>query len=151
MMLGHLTVAGAVEGVVSGLVTAWLQRSNPQLLAPFSGVAAETRSSVHRWAWIGLFALILITPIGLLAPGTAWGEWSRGELANLGLGYVPTGFDRWSSLWSAPLSGYDLPLLNNSAAGYWLSALLGVGLILAVGFGLMWVLRRLGGRTRIPA
>ncbi len=32
MLLGHLTIAGPVEAFATGLVIAWLQRSNPQLL-----------------------------------------------------------------------------------------------------------------------
>ncbi len=131
----------------------WIQRTNPQLLEAFSGLKPGTAQGggVPRWAWGGLLALILLTPIGLLAPGTAWGEWSRGQLQQLGLGYIPAGFDHWSNLWSAPLSRYDLPLLNNSTAGYLVSAVLGVGLVLAFVVGLIWVLQRLSGRTQVPA
>ena len=143
MLLGHLTIAGAVEAFATGLVLSWLQRTNPQLLEAFSGVGAGAAAprSVSRWAWVGLGALVLLAPIGLLAPGTAWGEWSRSELEQLGLGYIPSGFDKWSNVWNAPLSGYDLPILNNSAAGYLLSALSGVGLVLAIVLGLTWILQ----------
>ena len=37
--------------------------------------------------------LILLTPIGVLAPGTAWGEWSAEELKPT-LGFVPAGLER---------------------------------------------------------
>ena len=35
------------------------------------------------------------------ATGTAWGEWGREELGTLRLGYIPSGFDKWS-MESAP-------------------------------------------------
>ncbi|HEX7593609.1 MAG TPA: cobalt transporter CbiM, partial [Anaerolineae bacterium] len=141
MLIGHLTIAGAVEALATGLVLAWMQRTNPQLLEASSGAAASA-TKVSRWAWAGLFALIALTPMGLLAPGTAWGEWGRQQLEQLGLGYIPAGFDKWSSVWGAPLAGYNLPALNNTTVGYVLSALLGVGLVLAVVFALGWLLNR---------
>jgi cobalt/nickel transport system permease protein len=151
MMLGHLTIAGAAEAFMTGLVLAWIQRTNPQLLQVFSGTAHRAVPKVSRWAWGVLIALIALTPIGLLAPGTAWGEWSREELQRLGLGYIPAGFDRWSNLWGAPLPGYDFPILNNSTVGYLLSAALGVALVVGAISALPWLLDRLLRRTRTNA
>ncbi len=152
MLIGHLTIAGAVEAFATGLVLAWLQRTNPQLLEASRGAQANaTARGLPRWAWGGLVALIVLTPIGLLAPGTAWGEWSRGELHNLGLGYIPAGFDQWSNLWNAPLSGYNLAGLNNSTVGYLLSAALGVILVLAGVFALTWLVEQLRKRKPMVA
>ncbi len=149
MLLGHLTIAGAVEASATGLVLAWLQRSNPQLLQAFGAPnAGAVPARISRRVWAGLAALVVLTPLGLLAPGTAWGEWGRSELQQLGLGYIPAGFDKWSNLWSAPLSGYHLPLLNNATAGYVFSAIFGVALVLAVVFGLTWLFQRAVNRTR---
>jgi len=142
MLLGHLAIAGPVEALVTGLVVAWMQRTNPQLLESVRG-ARQSSVQLSRWTWGGLIALIALTPFGLLAPGTAWGEWSREELQQLGLGYIPAGFDRWSNLWSAPFSGYDVPALNNSIVGYLLSALAGVVLVLSVILALTWIVKRL--------
>jgi len=147
MLIGHLTIAGAVEAFATGLVIAWIQKSNPQMLEAFGGNATNpTATRLPRWAWGGLIGLIILTPMGLLAPGTAWGEWGRGELEKLGLGYIPTGFDQWSNLWNAPLSGYDLPAMNNPTIGYVLSAVLGVGLVILVFFALGWVIERITHR-----
>lgn len=142
MLLGHLTVAGGVEAIVTGLVFAWLQRTNPDILETFSGVNPAART-LSRWAWGGLIALVALTPIGLLAPGTAWGEWGREELAQLGLGYVPAGFDQWSNLWRAPLPDYGIPALDNPTVAYIGSAIFGVAVILVVIFALAWVLDRM--------
>ncbi len=143
MLIGHLTIAGAVEAVATGLVVAWMQRTNPELLETFSGAQPGARvARVSRWAWLGLLALIVLTPIGLLAPGTAWGEWGRSELEQLGLGYIPAGFDHWSNLWSAPLPGYELAALNNSTLGYIFSAVLGVAIVFLAILGIGWLVAR---------
>jgi len=144
MLIGHVTIAGAVEAIATGLVLAWLQRADPQLLEAFSGVKpGAVGAGLSRWAWGGLIALIVLTPIGLLAPGTAWGEWGREELEQLGLGYIPAGFDQWSSLWSAPIPDYDIPALGNATVAYLLSAVFGVAVTIGVIFALMWLLARI--------
>ncbi len=148
MLIGHLTIAGAVEAFATGLVIAWLQRTNPQMLEAFGGAAVATPAKISRWAWGGLVALIVLTPLGLLAPGTAWGEWSRTELELLGLGYIPAGFDQLTGIWSAPLAGYDLPALNNPTIGYALSAVLGVAVVLMVIVGLAWLVERISGMRK---
>lgn len=141
MLLGHLTIAGAVEAFATGLVVAWLQRTNPQLLEAFGGPQPGGLKT-SRWAWVGLLALVALTPIGLLAPGTAWGEWGRDELEQLGLGYIPTGFDEWSSLWRAPLPDYDLPTLNNPTVAYVASAVFGVAIVIIAILALGWLVAR---------
>jgi len=147
MMLGHLTIAGAVEALATGLIVGWMQRTNPELLEAFSGIrpSAEVKN-LPRWAWGGLIALVVLTPIGLLAPGTAWGEWGREELEQLGLGYIPAGFDQWSTIWSAPLPDYDIPVLNNPTIAYVLSAVFGVVVIIVAIYTLMWLVARLTQR-----
>jgi cobalt/nickel transport system permease protein len=146
MMIGHLTIAGFVEAAATGLVVAWLQRSEPRLLEAFGGAQGGASRTV-KWAWGAIIALMVLTPIGLLAQGTAWGEWSRDELGNLGLGYIPAGFDRLAGIWAAPLAGYDIPFLNNPTVAYIVSSLLGVALIMGVLFALGWVLERVLRRT----
>ena len=147
MLIGHLTIAGAVEAFATGLVVAWMQRTDPELLETFSGVKPDPRvTMIPRWAWIVLIALIVLTPIGLLAPGTAWGEWGREELEQLGLGYIPAGFDQWSNLWSAPLPDYDIPALNNPTMAYVVSAVFGVAMVFAAILVIGWVLARLTHR-----
>lgn len=135
MMLGHLTIAGAVEASVTGFVFAWLARTNPELIESFS------TTNVGRglgWAWGAVAALIVLTPIGLLAPGTAWGEWGRDELQNLGLGYIPAGYDQFSNVWRAPLADYTLPSFDANL-GYVLSALLGIAAVALVVLALGWI------------
>lgn len=150
MMIGHLTVAGGVEAVVTGLIIAWLQRSNPQLLEKFGNVGAVNAGTV-RWGWVTMIVLLFLTPLGLLAPGTAWGEWGRQELASLGLGFIPAGFDRFAGVWGAPLARYDIPALGNPTVTYIISAVIGVVLIVVIFFALSWLLARLPGSRSMEA
>jgi hypothetical protein len=76
--------------------------------------------------WVGIVVLIVASPLGLLAPGTAWGEWGTAELKQLGLQSIPAGMEHLSNLWGAPLADYDLPVLGNANLGYVLSAVLGI-------------------------
>jgi cobalt/nickel transport system permease protein len=129
MVLPHMLVASVVEGLLTGLVVAALQRSNIQILeAAEKPAVAGTAGGFRklRWLWVGLVILMVASPLGLLAPGTAWGEWGTKELTQMGLGAIPTGLERLSGLWGAPLADYDLPALGNANLGYVLSAFFGV-------------------------
>jgi len=83
---------------------------------------------------IALAILIVVVPIGLLAVGTAYGEWSIEDLQGL-VGFIPAGLASIAGLWSAPLPDYALPSSGESflalSISYWLSAVIGV--ILCVG------------------
>lgn len=135
MVIPHALVASVVEGVLTALVLAYLQRSNVGVLE-----AAEKPSALNdvgtlqklRWLWVGLVVLIVASPLGLLAPGTAWGEWGTQQLKERGLAAIPTGLEKLSGLWGAPLAGYDLPALGNANVGYLLSAVLGIAIVALV-------------------
>jgi cobalt/nickel transport system permease protein len=96
-------------------------------------------------------AVAVLTPIGLIAPGFAFGEASTGDLQKQ-FGYVPQGLQDLSGVFSAPFSGYNLPLpffsgadapLWHTALGYEIAGLLGMLVLgaLLLGFGRL-VLRR---------
>ncbi len=139
MMLAHLTVAGFAEAALTGLAVAYLLRTHPDLL---SGAAME--GSPHQmgksgWALVGILGvLVVLTPLGLLAPGGADFEWGAEELQGM-VGYIPAGLARMTDLWQwAPLRDYQFAgtgvegSLLNQLPGYLLSAVLGVALIFAL-------------------
>lgn len=161
MMVGHLTFAGLAELVISGGLVAYLQRANPDLLGLRSAKAATVsvwRSTRALWYWLA--GLMIASPIGLLAAGTAWGEWGaadfasaevRQEMLNASGGVappqsVPAGLEKLSSLWSAPIPDYVPGFLHDHNVGYVVSAVLGVGLIVLL---LLLVARR-GERAASP-
>jgi cobalt/nickel transport system permease protein len=143
MVIPHALIASVVEGLVAALVVLYLQRANSGVLevAEKPAVAAEGAGLARqRLLWIGLVVLIVATPLGLLAPGTAWGEWGSQELAHTGLGFVPHGLWALENLWGAPMAGYGLTALGNSSLGYFLSAFLGVLLIGIIAWLFSWLL-----------
>ena len=164
MMIGHLTFAGLAELLVSGGVVAYLQRTNPSLLRHRSSVMGGpeegTRVSSSRigWGltgplWIRLTLLMLLTPLGILAAGTAWGEWSPRDFSNpetrqqmasasgniLPPARQPRGLERLSSVWSAPFPQYAPPFVRRPAFGYMMSATFGSGLIIGFFLLLGWM------------
>jgi cobalt/nickel transport system permease protein len=89
----------------------------------------------HNYAklWWGLGLLILFTPLGLLAEGTAWGEWSPEDLSAK-TGFIPSGLETGASFWKhTVIPDYAFPGMEGSfltsAGGYILSAVIGLGLI----------------------
>jgi cobalt/nickel transport system permease protein/cobalt/nickel transport protein len=89
---------------------------------------------------IVLAVMIVAVPIGLLAVGTAYGEWGAEELEGL-VGYIPQGLESVSNTWTAPIPDYALPSLGetflNLSLAYWASAIIGVilsgGLLILLG------------------
>ena len=137
VMVPHLLVAGPIEAVVTGLVLAFLLRTRMPL-----GVMPQPHPLPLRWLWVGLGLVALLTPIGLLASGTAWGEWGGDDLKEM-LGFVPQGLARLENLWQAPFSGYSLPGIG-PMAGYIASAIVGMGMLALISFLVLRASRRKG-------
>ena len=158
MMLGHLTLAGLAELVISSGMVAYLQRTDPGLLRltasdapPFTEAVTETtgpareRMRLHttRKLWLALAALLILTPIGILAVGGAWGEWSARDFADAAArqqiaaasrnqappSAAPRGLAHLSEVWTAPLARYAPSFIHSESFGYLVSAAVGVGLI----------------------
>ncbi len=103
-----------------------------------------------RGVTTGFMALAIIAPLGLIAPGFAFGEGSTDDVKTA-FGYVPAGLQQLASIFSAPLSGYNIPLpffsdanapLWHAALGYEICGIIGILLIGLVMLGLMALLRR---------
>jgi len=146
MMIGHLTFAGAAEAVIAAGVVAYLQAADPVLLRGTSGLkgasvgvvldSSRPTNSLRR-LWLAVAGLMLLTPLGILAAGTAWGEWSPSQLAaaNAGSGPVsmaPSGLQRLATLWTAPFPGYAPEFVRSRGFGYLLSAMFGVGVLICL-------------------
>lgn len=90
----------------------------------------------YKKLWLGLIALVILSPLGLIATGTAYGEWSIEELIKE-VGFVPKGLEKMADMWShAPMPDYAVPGLEgsfvSSAGGYIISAVVGVALVIGV-------------------
>ncbi len=160
MMIGHLTVAGLAELVVSAGVVAFLQRSDPGLLRASSGLVSPEAKGLRslRPLWLGLGLLLTLTPLGILAGGTAWGEWAASDFSDTATrreiaavsrsappARAPVGLERLGSLWTAPFAEYAPPYIRSASFGYLLSGMFGSGLVVLAGLGLGRLARGSGG------
>ena len=160
MMIGHLTVFGLAEVVFTVAVLAFVKKTSPDMItgavsrgstafgnagsrtagmeAGITGSrtagtenssAASGRKSGRAVSFL-LGALILATPLGLLAEGTAWGEWGVDEIAATGAGYTPAGMLNGFSL-KALVPDYSFAGLPEWF-GYILSAVIGAAVLIIV-------------------
>lgn len=119
MMLGHLTVFGAVEVIFTIAVYSFISSTAPGLIKDSN--ITEAASKRTKPLLILLAILIAATPLGLLAQGTAWGEWDIAE--------IPSMTESFS--WNSLLPDYSLNGLPDAVA-YVLSAVIGVLLVIII-------------------
>lgn len=117
MMVTHLTIAGAVEVFFTYVIYRFVKQVAPQEL--YTPTSVNTTSFVKKIRYV-LIALVVLSPLGLLAEGTAFGEWSADELAEM-MNNVPAGIENGFSF-EALFSDYTIPG-TNIAVGYILSAI----------------------------
>ena len=134
MMIPHLAVAGFVEAAFTIAVFAFIRRTSPAMTYDaMYQEKSENRKPIPAYALIAV--LIAATPLGLLATGTAWGEWGADEIAEITqkgivLGYTPQGLaNGWS--FAALMPDYSLEGTNEVLA-YLASAVLGVALLVMI-------------------
>lgn len=127
----NAVIAGPIEGILTVAAVTYLAKFAPQLLHRASN-AGKSFFARYKPAILGLFALIVLTPIGLIATGTAWGEWGADELKEK-IGYIPKGFEKLSGVWKSIMPDYSISGLGGSffksSVGYIISAVVGILLI----------------------
>lgn len=168
MALAHVIVAGPVEAVLTAGVFGYLVRANPSALAAtHPGLTGEPSSSSTPSRAPGLLSparvavgfvvlLAALSPLGLLAPGGAFGENAPDDLplADLGLDAIPAGMERYAGFWSHTLLGdYGFADGQNATLAYWVCAVLGIAIVgiavYAAGRLFVWTTRGRGGRTPV--
>ncbi|MCM8709807.1 cobalt transporter CbiM [Clostridium sp. SYSU_GA19001] len=122
MMIPHLLVVGLLEGIITLGAYSYIKKALPDVI--YKGEAEKLKA---LYVIIGI--IIAVTPLGLLASGTAWGEWGIDEIKEL-LGFVPKGMENGVQF-NSPLPDYSFGYLNEYL-GYILSALIGAALILII-------------------
>ena len=138
MVGSHALIVGPVEAVFTVAVFAYLRQVSPELFRP--GDLQRVRA---RWLVALVAALIALVPVGLIASGSAWGEWGAEEI-NQRVGYVPRGLGRLGDLWKGLLPGYGWSGAGGvwTAVAYVVSAIVGVALLMAVAWAVAAVRRR---------
>jgi cobalt/nickel transport system permease protein len=148
MMIGHLTFAGLAEAAISAGMIFYLQRADIGLLRgeAVSQTAIERpvrpRFASPVWMIVGL--MMLLTPLGILAVGMAWGEWRPSEMPApvSSTQRVPAGLEKLANVWTAPFPGYAPSFIRTRSFGYFLSAVFGVGILLIAMLLVRWVAHR---------
>lgn len=125
MMIPYLAAAGVLEGIVTAGVLGFIKKISPGML--YEGSRVKSRPVV-----VFIIALICLSPLGLIASGTAWGEWNRNEISSTvingkALGFTPKGMEKGFN-YKALLSGYSLNGIPVSI-GYALSAVAGTAIL----------------------
>ncbi len=128
MMIGHLTVAGIAEVIFTVAVFSYVKKVSP-------GIVYEGRKSSLKPIAVLLAVLVAIVPLGLLASGTAWGEWGAEEIAKVvsggsTLGYTPAGMTEGFSF-TAIFPDYTMANMPEWF-GYILSAAAGVAIVVII-------------------
>lgn len=121
MILPHLII-GLLEGVVTAGVYAYIKKLSPGTI--YEGKKENSKSLTGL-----IIAMIVLSPVGLLASGTAWGEWGTDEIKELA-GFVPKGMEKGFEF-SSMAPDYSISGLPE-IAGYILSAIAGVALIVII-------------------
>jgi len=126
MLLAHLTLAGAAEVIFTVGIFAFIKKVSPGTI--FEGAKQKIKPIFGL-----IVALICLSPLGLLAAGSAWGEWGADEIKDIttngkALGYIPQGMTNGFNF-HAFMQDYGLKGLPD-AAGYILSAAAGVAILI---------------------
>ncbi|MGH2718931.1 MAG: cobalt transporter CbiM, partial [Actinomycetota bacterium] len=167
MLLAHLTVAGGVEFALTFGVVTYLQRANLPILRINHDAVPETDADLValkgpplrlKW-WYALAPLALmavLTPMGLLAPGAAFGETNpkadkASFLAKTHLSTIPSGLAHYTDFWHHALfNGYGFSNGSHPTIGYLVSAFVGMAAISAVLLA-AWGFVHLARRRHHPA
>ena len=124
MMLGHLTLFGIAEVVYTTAVLTFVRKAAPEMKRSTDAVKTTLPLKLL------MAALVILTPLGLLAEGTAWGEWGTDEIAATGAGFTPSGMLSGFS-YSSLIPDYSLAGMPEWL-GYILSAVIGAAILIIV-------------------
>lgn len=158
MLISHMAVFGFVDAAATGFLASYIMRSDPSILAPsivnsipdlnagmgaggVHPIAQPTERSVFRRLWLLLAVLVVLVPLGLLAPGSAFAEWSASDLEAIFGMSPPAGLRSLEGVYNAPFKDYSVPgatTFTQLSLAYILAAVIGVSLL---GFGLFAVYR----------
>ena len=140
MTIPHLAVAGVIEAIFTVVIYAFVMKTSPDLT--YDAIRAERLADYpaeKKGSHVPVFALVAVmiaaTPLGLLATGTAWGEWGADEIAETSsggapLGYTPSGLENGWSL-DVLMPDYTMGGVGEVLA-YILSAVIGVALLIII-------------------
>jgi cobalt/nickel transport system permease protein len=138
MVGSHALIVGPIEAVLTVAIFAYLRQLNPELFR-----AGDLKRVRARWLVILVAAFIVVVPLGLIASGSAWGEWGAAEIQQR-VGYVPHGLGLLGDRWKGLLPDYGWSGANGawSWVAYVVSAIVGVAVLSVVAWAVVSTRRR---------
>lgn len=128
MLIPHMLVVGVLEGAITAGVYAFVKKLSPDAISQNIKIKMKPIYTL-------IVIMIALSPIGLLASGTAWGEWGADEINSVvssgkSLGYVPKGM-KSGFQYKALMPDYSVNGMPE-IAGYILSAVAGAAILIIV-------------------
>lgn len=150
MMLSHIFIGGIVESFFSYTVFRFINFIAPEEIYKTEKITSIYTDKGKRSYYYLILLLIFISPIGLLAKGTAFGEWSNEELleqlkSGQLVGILPEGMKNGISYQSL-FSEYKIPGMSISL-GYALSAVTAIIIFILIGKVLLGVYGKSKNKT----
>jgi cobalt/nickel transport system permease protein len=126
MTIPHLLFVGVIEVVFTVSIITFIKKVSPETI--YKGEKQKINPIYGL-----IFGLICLSPVGLLATGTAWGEWGLKDIKNVvingkPLGYIPQGMKDGFNF-TALMSNYSLKGLPDFV-GYIISSVAGVAILI---------------------
>ena len=123
MVMSHLLVAGPADAIVTVAALAYLWKSFPDLATANARPRIGSGNRIAKTlGWI-----LVLTPLGLIAAGDAWGEWDLDKLKEQ-VGFIPAGMAKTHELVHPLLPDYGFAGLESKpwqVTGYLVSAFVG--------------------------
>lgn len=136
MLFSHLLIAGPVEVLFTYVIYRFVKKVAPNDLYVSEQSISSPSSFSFRPFYYLLGALVLLSPIGLIAQGTAFGEWSKEEmLEKLKVEKLATSLPQGMQKgldYQGIFSDYTIPGTSLSV-GYILSAITAILLFVLIG------------------
>jgi cobalt/nickel transport system permease protein len=137
MLIPHLAVAGIVEAAFTVAIVAFVAKASPGTIYVGSPVRTKPLYAL-------VVALVVASPLGLIAAGSAWGEWGPDEIKDVvnggkPLGFVPAGMEKGFHF-AAPMQDYGLKGVPD-IVGYIMSAILGVA-VFVIAYKLLGLIKK---------
>jgi cobalt/nickel transport system permease protein len=128
MLIPHLAVVGILEAFITVGVLSFIKKVSPETI--YKGSMTKTKS-----IYALIIVLICLSPLGMLASGTAWGEWGTGKISSVvtggkALGFIPNGMQNGFNF-SVLIKDYSLKGLPGYF-GYIISAVAGVAILMII-------------------
>jgi len=128
MLIPHLAVVGVLEGIITAGVYGFVKKVSPGII--FNDLKVKMKPIYGL-----LIVMVCLSPIGLLATGSAWGEWGPEGINSVvtngkSLGFIPKGMQNGFSFKSL-MPNYSVNGISE-VMGYILSAMGGIALIIII-------------------